>query len=369
MKIAGRCNNNTFIRSSKLTLKFVNKGKQETILNFLNEYRRVVSLFVDIFWEMEKIPHFIEKEYRQNINSWLNQRVIQAAGQQASGIVRGTRARYQKALYIRNKLLEKRQKIKYLETIKEPSKPKIDYLAAQLDSRFFKVENGKNSFDLWLRLWGLQYRKGIIVPLKKHKHFNKLQKRGKLLGAIWLSEKYIIFSFEFNCQQQEGDIKGMDIGLTNTFTLSNGQTSQPDIHGHTLVSILRKMSKKQKGSNGFKRVYDHRRNYINWSLNQLNLNGTRQLNIEKFKKLRYRRRVSRFLSHWSYATIFDKLSRKCEEEGVLINRIFSAYSSLRCSRCGELGERHKKLFLCKCGVKIDADYNASLNIRTGAYSP
>ena len=46
------------------------------------------------------------------------------------------------------------------------------------------------------------------------------------------------------------------------------------------------MSNKKKGSNNFKKCQTHRKNYINWSINQLNLTDVKQVNIEKIKDLR-----------------------------------------------------------------------------------
>jgi len=60
------------------------------------------------------------------------------------------------------------------------------------------------------------------------------------------------------------------------------------------------MSRKKKGSKSFLRTQNHRKNYINWSINQLNMRGIKQLNIEKLRNVRKGKRSSRFLSHWTY---------------------------------------------------------------------
>ena len=71
--------------------------------------------------------------------------------------------------------------------------------------------------------------------------------------------------------------------------------------------------------------------------------------------------------------MINKLGRFCEENGVLFTKINPAYTSQTCSSCGAIDKTNRKgeSYQCKvCGINIDADYNASINIlRRGAYSP
>ena len=63
---------------------------------------------------------------------------------------------------------------------------------------------------------------------------------------------------------------------------------------------------------------------------------------------------------------------RCEAKGILLVKVSPAYTSQTCSSCGAIHRKSRKaeLFLCvDCGFKIDADYNAAINIRDkGAYS-
>jgi len=101
-----------------------------------------------------------------------------------------------------------------------------------------------------------------------------------------------------------------------------------------------------------------------WSINQLNFLNIKELRYEKVKNLRYKSKSSRYLSHWTYTEISDKLARMCEEQEVLFVSQSSVYRSQRCSQCGLVrkSQRKGKVYLCKnCGLEIDADVNASLN--------
>jgi hypothetical protein len=41
------------------------------------------------------------------------------------------------------------------------------------------------------------------------------------------------------------------------------------------------MTRKQKGSKSFKRTSNHRKNFINWSINQLNLDNIKEIGLER----------------------------------------------------------------------------------------
>lgn len=51
------------ILSSKTTLKFSNRCKLDNLHLFIDEYKRVVILFIDELWSSDKIPSFLPQEY------------------------------------------------------------------------------------------------------------------------------------------------------------------------------------------------------------------------------------------------------------------------------------------------------------------
>jgi hypothetical protein len=87
------------IRSSKVSLKFANVNRQNSLSVFLDEYRRVIRLFVDILWDEKNVPCLLSKTFTSQINSWLTARMIQCAGKQASAIVRGTRKKHSQRVW------------------------------------------------------------------------------------------------------------------------------------------------------------------------------------------------------------------------------------------------------------------------------
>ena len=363
------------IRSVKLSTKFINKDKENNYHSVFTEYLNIVKQFIDILWDRKNIPSLLPKEITDNItDTWLTQRAIQSAGKLASSIVRGTRQKQKQRLYMLRQLQKEGTQTKKIIQLQRKinqaniSKPNINDIHPELDSRFIKIDvNNPTSFDIWITLSSIGNKLKIPIPLKRTKVFNKWNELGKLKPTVRLYKNKIevIFDIPDGQYRTDGRILGLDIGIKNTYTTSDNQTSLPDNHGHTLESIIQKLSRKKKGSKGFERAQQHRKNYINWSINQLNLSKVKQINIEDIKYLRYKSRTNRVLSHWTYTDIFDKLGRYCEEQNVSVLTINPKYTSQRCSVCGWTQKKNRKgkTFCCvKCNFTCDSDLNASCNL-------
>lgn len=72
------------------------------------------------------------------------------------------------------------------------------------------------------------------------------------------------------------------------------------------------------------------------------------------------------LGLWTYYDLQEKTKYKAEREGLKVRFVKAAYTSQRCSNCGNVNSENRLTqanFLClKCGFKCNADYNASRNI-------
>ena len=221
--------------------------------------------------------------------------------------------------------------------------------------------------DGWVSLSSLGNKMKILLPFKKTKHFNKMLERGKIKSGIRISKKSITFNFSIIPVKKKvyGEVVGLDKGIKNVYTLSSGESSIPDIHGHTFDSILQRMTRKKKGSKAFKRCQDHRKNHINWSLNQIDFSNVKTLVIENIKRMRYKNKASNFLNRFTYTDIDVKLANLSLENGVRFLKTNPTYTSQRCSKCGwtRKTNRKGKKFVCgACDFACDADLNASVNI-------
>lgn len=360
------------IRSTKIKTSLANNGKLVLVESIIEEYTNVVRYFVDIFWGMDKVPTFVNKEIAKP-ETWLSATMIQCAGKQASGIVRGTRKKNEQRLYVYNKLLDSNQikKAKKLKTIIESnpySKPNLKNLEIDLDSRFitFSFES-TTKFNGWVTITSIGNKIKLSLPFNRNKHLNNLKEKGTLKPGIRLSAKNmtLMFDIEDTPKKETGDVLGIDVGQLTTISCSNGHQSTTNRTGHDLSSIAKRLSRKKKGSKGFQREQSHRTNYINWTINQLDLSRFMEIKVEKIRNLRKGKNSSRSLSHWTYTEIFAKVRSKCEETGVLFLQVNPTYTSQRCSSCGFTRKinRKGKTFKCTaCFFEADADLNASVNI-------
>jgi transposase len=368
--------NNKFIRSTKISLKFLNKEKQEYLNFVIDEYTELLKKYVNYFWlqDLSSLPKFADIQIIYLFDSSLKIILRQCCAKQALGIVKGTFAKQKKRLYILNKLktegkIKESKKLQKIIDEVNISCPDIKNCELEIggDPSLFRIEASSNSFDGWIKFLPRVNEK-IFIPFKKTRHFNKLNNlNGVLSKGGRLSKKFITLFFTFDKKDsiQNGKTIGIDIGLKNVISCSNGIQTQQNKHGQDLEYIQRKLLKKKKGSKAFEKTQEHRKNYINWSINQLNLSGISALKRENIKNLRKGIRTNRFMSSWTYANIFNKLDRYCEEQNVSVIKISPTYTSQRCSVCGWVrkSNRKGKIFKCdQCGHTEDSDLNASKNI-------
>ena len=207
----------------------------------------------------------------------------------------------------------------------------------------------------------------LKLPVKRTAPSKKWSKRGRLKSCIRLSKDNLWTIYEVEEIKPQGkEVVGADQGILTTLTLSNGAVTKQCNHGHTLKSIQKKLSRSKKGSKGFISAQEHRKNYINWSLNQLNFSNIKEVRLEKIKQIRFKSRYSRYLSHWKYTLIKDKLIRLGEEKGFQLSEVSNKFRSQRCSQCSWVrkANRKGKTFNCnRCGNTMDADLNAASNLK------
>lgn len=368
-------NNSTIIRSTKHYYQNLNTGKLNVIHDFLNEYHIALQFYIDYIWDnllndSLDLPKYIDYKVC-NVPTRLSKRVLSACSNQALGIVKGRISIRRKILYIILKRKEQNLSTEYYEKKLSKTlltKPIInnDKIIAELSSKNIDIKYDNRHFNLFIRLKCTGYH-SIKIPIKFHKQDKKWLKNGKLLNGILISKNNIQLRYEIQKPKlkEEGITVGADTGLNNIITLSNNVISpNVDIHGHSLNSILDKLARKKKGSKSFKRCQDHRTNFINWSINNLNIENIKIIKLEKVVNVFYKKNTSRKLSGWTNTQIQKKILSRGEEFGVQILLQSCTYRSQRCSGCSMVCKQNRKgkIYKCKnCGMHLDSDLNASLN--------
>lgn len=383
------------IKTSKHTIHFANKQKKENLSSFVNEYRRTALLVIDHIWEngyewedkkgehrfsiQDNLLHFpimMKGEIISNLNikTFLTARALKCMLTQAAGIISAETEKQRKRLFMFDKQKENNKKAQCKHLIKKikqniPQKPDIIKINPELNSICCDwQETKKGKFDGYLRLKSITKTKmEIKLPIKFHRQSHKLAKTRKQMNSYLISKTKVDFRWqkEEGKQKKQGKVIGCDQGMKDVLACSDKQvTPKSCLHGHSLQTIISKLSKKKRGSHAFKKAQDHRKNFINWSLNQLNLKGIRELRLERIWNIRYKNRTNRIMSHWTNTLIRDKVEDMCEEEGIRLIHQSSTYRSQRCSSCGVVrkANRKGKVYSCKhCSLEIDSDLNASLN--------
>lgn len=113
------------------------------------------------------------------------------------------------------------------------------------------------------------------------------------------------------------------------------------------------------------RIFSHINHEINKMIEEEDLREVirEDLNWVSKKKNVSKKQQNRF-STWTKGTLLERLSIKLAENGIKETIVNPAYTSQVCCRCNHLGERSGKEFKCSnCNLKIDADFNSSINIK------
>ena len=379
------------IRVSKHRVSYANFNKLENYTAFLTEMRRVAEIYVEYLWnthyewtdkkdrikimdisknQLEVPPYF---DYNLiEVETTLSARALSSLITQCCGIVKACTEKQKARYYILNEKKHNNEKIskKLLENIEKnkPQKPETKNINIELSSKCCDFENiDSNSFEGFLRLKSIGKVFGQIkIPIKFHKQANKWKAKAKMMNSFLFCSNKIELRWELEVPlKTEGKTIGSDQGKTDVLVLSDKQvTPKTNKHGKSLDSIIDKMAKRKWGSKNFKQTQAERKNFINYSINQLDFSEIKKLNFEKIVNIRYKKRCSRKMVHWLNTLIRDKTERVCEETGVQFSEQSSAYKSQRCSCCGIVLKRNRKgkVYFCQnCGHLIDADLNASIN--------
>ena len=380
------------IITTKHTINHANTSKLSNISDFIDEYRRIAQIYIDhmwtgLKWTVKNKQHTFNATYlldhprmwstvelnkELNLNTFLSARALKCCITQVCGMIGSAVEKQRKRRFIANRRRSSHQKIsrRLRKAIRahKPVKPNVSDINPEINSICVDIQESDNSFDYFIQLRSLVNDKKnfkLNIPIKHHRHSRKWS-TGDLKNSISLSKNNIDLRWEIKTTKKTiGKIVGADQGLKDVLTLSDEQvTPKTDCHGHSLESITDKLARRKKGSNGFGRAQDHRKNFVNWSINQLNLSDIREIRLEEIKNIRYKTPTSRKMSHWCNTLIRDKLVSSCEENEVRCTLQSSTYRSQRCNQCGLVrkANRKKKVYSCSnCGLELDADYNASLN--------
>ena len=191
---------------------------------------------------------------------------------------------------------------------------------------------------------------------------------------------------------------GIDLGIKDTAICSNGKIFK-NINKTNKVKKLkkklkreqRKMSrsveyskskkirlqelknfnkKKLKVQKIFYKLSCIRNDYNNKIVNEITRTKLKYITIEdlKISNMMKNKHLSKAIQEQNFYSIRTKLINKCKERNIELRLVDTFYpSSKTCSCCGNIKKDLKlkdRIYKCdKCGLEIDRDYNASINLK------
>ncbi len=260
------------------------------------------------------------------------------------------------------------------------------YTKKRLDS---SIRFDKRTMKFFLESGELQLT--TIVGRKKYKvkipeHFQKyLSLEVKSLN-LSVNKKYMLLKVVVEGKVAEqsrcSEVLGVDLGLRNFATLSDGQfISSKEINRVRRKYAYQRRTLQSKGTRPAKRklkaLSGRERRFMTWynhgltkHLASLPYGAFALEDLKGIRKGRKGKVFNRKRSNWAYAQFRNFLQYKTEEQGKFVILVDPKYTSQQCKNClyTDKHNRNGKNFHCiQCNFKSDADINASKNIsRRGA---
>ena len=261
----------------------------------------------------------------------------------------------------------------------------------------FRLEDGKINIP---KLGWINFKDKICAKDR----FEYIQ---KYLKQLWIKEEpngffaFLVFDDRFYQYEKENDNSwiGVDVGLKNTITLSNGEKFRLDKKDilkiawkiERLQSVIdkKKNINKKRGIKNSKRLWklqlrklklfkkiqnmkdDFYHKVVNHILNSHEYVVVEDLNLNKLikKKTENKKRdkaIHKELQYISLGRFFEILKYKADKTNCKIIKVNPFNTSRQCSNCGWINENlnlSNRVFKCKkCGIILDRDINAARNI-------
>ncbi len=248
-------------------------------------------------------------------------------------------------------------------------KPKHSGKRMCVSSTIAQLQPAKSAeeFDAWLHLYSIG--NGIILdlPVRYHRHFNKLAERGKRLESyiITRSSVQLCFEVETGPKKLQNTAVGVDTGIKALASLSTGEQL-----GKDLPQLIANSKRKKWGSKGHKRAQRTIRQRMDEIAKQVTSTADvvvteDLLGITHKTKRRLGKEMRRSVGVWNVRYWLTRLEQQCEWDRVSFRRVPAYYTSQECSKCGHTDRRNRngELFVCRaCGHSANADVQASHNI-------
>lgn len=385
------------IKRTQHTLKFITAKKRQLLDDLFDEYQKVVNEFVGIYWHEQELPKKAAAAQWRQVPTWLCGKAVKCAYRQAIQMIKSARAKNKKLIYksyqkvytyakdknknwalVNHKWSVWSKDKKFRDRVRTPffNGNSID-LNSDLVTIYLEPKKMK-SFDLAIRLGSIfGDRISLLLPTKKHAQFNKHIANGYAVNSSVQLRRidgnlYVNLFLEKETPEvkAEGKIVGIDVGIKKLISTSEGEFLGKDIE-----SKIKKLKRRTRDSHNYKQTLSEIKDYIGQQVNKLKFDDVATVVVEDLEvqqmsrkdRKKSSREFRRTLSNWNTRLLFGRLQSRCEENRVFFTSTDPAYTSQECSSCGIVCKESRKgeRYECgHCGASLDADHNASLNIRS-----
>jgi transposase len=219
--------------------------------------------------------------------------------------------------------------------------------------------------------------------------FDKINNKFKRI-ELCFDEELVISKYDdnndLNNNLNEDKMIGIDINTKNNifYTSNNIDYKLNTKTINDFINLMKKVDKKKTESIYLKKQKDKQRKSLTYEINKLisllikdsEILGKNHLILEdirivgnslKVKNKEYDIGYGRMISFLNMDTIKHKIRNICHKRNMKVSFVPSHYTSKKCSHCHYISVNNRKsqeVFICEhCGLEINADYNASLNIK------
>jgi len=195
---------------------------------------------------------------------------------------------------------------------------------------------------------------------------------------------YACFACEVEQPQplpKTGKVVGIDVGIASLITTSDGEkVEHPQWYRaeqRRLRVLQRRVARRKKGSNRrrkavlalqcqHERIANRRKDFLNKLVAEL-VNRYDLIAIEdlRISQMVHNKHLSKSILDAGWGYFRQRLSVRAAEAGRTVVEVNPAHTSKTCSRCGSLfadltlADRWVE---CKCGLSLDRDHNAAINV-------
>jgi len=342
------------------------KEQEEILLETINIYSQAFKYCIDICWGMKNLSGVaVHRETYGKLKKEL-----------------GLKSQY--LCSARNKAVESVKAMRVLgKKGKKVSKPKTDLVPIRLDARTLSFDKKRETASVATQ------DKRIKIPLIWHKQAMRYSEWGCKAGEIGLDKKgrwvlRLVFEKELVKHKRTNRAVGVDRGIRHSLVSSDnrffgkGRWSERErkyllhiskLQSKGTKSAKQRLKKKSGKLRRFKEDCDHV--MAKGLLEELYPGDTVVLedltNIREHcgKKGKARKKHRSKIGRWSFKRVENTIKHYAELHGIYVDHIDPQYTSQMCSKCGIIRKNNRKsqyLYSCSCGLKLNADLNASRNI-------